>query len=242
MVRSRPTPRSATASSTRAGKTSRRATSSSSSCHPSSWRSPTSSNGWRRSGRACSSSTRRTASRPGATTSGPTTCGSATSSTASVIRVTLALTATASPPVREEIVSRLHMRDAHQLVCGFDRPNIYLEVVPARAAEAKAEAVVLRAAGEPKPGIVYAATRKDAEDYAAALTELGLRACCYHAGMRARRPQRRALDVPRRRARRRRCDDRVRDGHRQAQRALRPARRRAGVARCLLPGDRPCRP
>ena len=99
--------------------------------------------------------------------------------------VTLALTATASPPVREEIVSRLHMRDARQLVCGFDRPNIYLEVVPARAAERKAEAVVLRAAGEPKPGIIYAATRKDAEEYAAALTELGLRACCYHAGMRA---------------------------------------------------------
>ena len=99
--------------------------------------------------------------------------------------VTLALTATASPPVREEIVSRLHMRDPLQLVSGFDRPNIYLEVVPARAAELKAESVVLRAAGEPKPGIVYAATRKDAEEYAAALTELGLRACCYHAGMRA---------------------------------------------------------
>jgi ATP-dependent DNA helicase RecQ len=99
--------------------------------------------------------------------------------------VTLALTATASPPVREEIVSRLHMRDARQLVSGFDRPNIYLEVVQSRAAELKAESVVLRAAGEPKPGIVYAATRQDAEDYAAALTELGLRACCYHAGMRA---------------------------------------------------------
>src|SRR3954463_14824053 len=99
--------------------------------------------------------------------------------------VTLALTATASPPVREEIVSRLHMRDAHQLVCGFDRPNIYLEVVQTLAADAKAESVVLRVAGEPKPGIVYAATRKEAEEYAAALTELGLRACCYHAGMRA---------------------------------------------------------
>src|SRR3954453_5017843 len=99
--------------------------------------------------------------------------------------VPLALTATASPPVREEIVSRLHMRDPHQLVCGFDRPNIHFEVVPARGADAKAESVVLRVAGEPKPGIVYAATRKDAEEYAAALTELGLRACCYHAGMRA---------------------------------------------------------
>ena len=99
--------------------------------------------------------------------------------------VTLALTATASPPVREEIVSRLHLRDAVQLVRGFDRPNLRLEVVPARTVEAKVEGVVLRAAGEAKPGIVYAATRNDAESYAAALTELGLRACCYHAGMRA---------------------------------------------------------
>ena len=99
--------------------------------------------------------------------------------------VTLALTATAAPPVREEIVARLDMREPLQLVCGFDRPNLRLEVVPARSAEQKVEAVVLRAAAEAKPGIVYAATRKDAEAYAAALTEIGLRACCYHAGMRA---------------------------------------------------------
>ena len=99
--------------------------------------------------------------------------------------VTLALTATASPPVREEIVSRLNMREPLQLVSGFDRPNLRLEVVPARSADHKVEAVVLRAAAEAKPGIVYAATRKDAEAYAAALTEIGLRACCYHAGMRA---------------------------------------------------------
>jgi ATP-dependent DNA helicase RecQ len=99
--------------------------------------------------------------------------------------VTLALTATAAPPVREEIVTRLNMREPLQLVCGFDRPNLRLEVVPARSAESKFDSVVLRAAGEAKPGIVYAATRKDAEAYAAALTEIGLRACCYHAGMRA---------------------------------------------------------
>ena len=99
--------------------------------------------------------------------------------------VTLALTATAAPPVREEIVTRLNMRQPLQLVSGFDRPNLRLEVVAARSVESKFDSVVLRAAGEAKPGIVYAATRKDAEAYAAALTEIGLRACCYHAGMRA---------------------------------------------------------
>jgi ATP-dependent DNA helicase RecQ len=97
----------------------------------------------------------------------------------------LALTATASPPVREEIRERLHMRDALEVVRGFDRPNLHLEVVSARTDDAKTDAVVLRAAGEAKPGIVYAATRKEAERYADALAELGLRACSYHAGMRA---------------------------------------------------------
>src|SRR5947209_7941246 len=41
---------------------------------------------------------------------------------------TLALTATASPPVREEIIERLQMRDARVISQGFDRPNIWLGV------------------------------------------------------------------------------------------------------------------
>src|SRR5205085_2215195 len=40
----------------------------------------------------------------------------------------LALTATASPEVRQEIVERLGMRKPNVLVAGFDRPNIYLRV------------------------------------------------------------------------------------------------------------------
>ena len=97
----------------------------------------------------------------------------------------IALTATAAPPVREEIVRRLGLREPVEVIRGFDRPNLFLEVVHARSDEHKRESVVLRAAAEVKPGIVYAATRKDAESYAAALSELGLRAASYHAGMRA---------------------------------------------------------
>src|SRR5437870_5196461 len=41
---------------------------------------------------------------------------------------TLALTATAAPPVRDEIVERLGMRDPAIVVRGFDRPNIHLAV------------------------------------------------------------------------------------------------------------------
>lgn len=97
----------------------------------------------------------------------------------------VALTATAAPPVRDEIVERLGLADPFVLVHGFDRPNIHLAVETFQDEEAKRGAVVLRAAGEAKPGLVYVATRKEAEYYAEALAELGLRACAYHAGMRA---------------------------------------------------------
>ncbi|MCW2779010.1 MAG: ATP-dependent helicase, RecQ family, partial [Frankiales bacterium] len=97
----------------------------------------------------------------------------------------LALTATASPPVREEIVERLHLQDAVQVIKGFDRPNLHLTVEGHRDDDQKREAVVLRAMGEAKPGIVYTATRKSAEAYAAAMAEYGMDAAPYHAGMKA---------------------------------------------------------
>ena len=97
----------------------------------------------------------------------------------------LALTATASPPVRDELVSRLGMHDPAVVVRGFDRPNIWLDVENFTSEEAKREALVLRAAGELKPGIVYAATRKRAEELTQLIAEIGLSAGCYHAGMKA---------------------------------------------------------
>ena len=97
----------------------------------------------------------------------------------------LALTATASPPVRDELVGRLGMREPAVVVRGFDRPNIWLDVETFTSEEAKREALVLRAAGELKPGIVYAATRKRAEELTALISEIGLSAGCYHAGMKA---------------------------------------------------------
>src|SRR5512144_426631 len=84
-----------------------------------------------------------------------------------------------------DVVERLGMRDVRQVVRGFDRPNLFLEVLAFTDEDAQREAVVLRAAGEEKPGIVYAATRKDAETYAASLAEIGLRARPYHARMKA---------------------------------------------------------
>src|SRR3954454_14197268 len=76
----------------------------------------------------------------------------------------LALTATAAPPVRAEIVERLEMRDPEVVVAGVDRPEIRLEVEHRPDAAGKREAVIDRVLAEVGeghiPGIVYSATRK----------------------------------------------------------------------------------
>jgi ATP-dependent DNA helicase RecQ len=95
----------------------------------------------------------------------------------------LALTATAAPPVREEIVERLGMRSPDVIVRGFDRPSIWLGVEQFHSARAKREALVAAVLAEPKPGIVYAATRRLAEELAAELVAAGVRAVSYHGGM-----------------------------------------------------------
>ena len=95
----------------------------------------------------------------------------------------LALTATASPPVRDEIVERLRMRDPRVIVRGFDRPNIRLAVESFRDEERKRRALIDACAEAGGSGIVYAATRRTAEEIAAELGERGLRAAAYHAGM-----------------------------------------------------------
>ncbi|MET8555528.1 ATP-dependent DNA helicase RecQ [Streptomyces sp. NPDC004959] len=95
----------------------------------------------------------------------------------------LALTASAAPPVRADILRHLHMPGAREIVAGFDRPEIHLEVVRHQDEEAKHRWVVERAAAEAKPGIVYAGTRKETERYAEELSALGFSGAAYHAGM-----------------------------------------------------------
>jgi ATP-dependent DNA helicase RecQ len=98
----------------------------------------------------------------------------------------LALTATAAPPVRDEIVERLGLRDPALVVRGFDRPNIRLEVQRfhgPQGAERKERALVERIAESTPPGIVYVATRREAGELAERLREQGIRAAGYHAGM-----------------------------------------------------------
>lgn len=100
--------------------------------------------------------------------------------------VVLALTATAAPNVREEIIARLGLRDPAVIVRGFDRPNIRLGVETYRTDQAKREALLERVDEAEKPGIVYVSSRRHAEEIAAALNDRGVAAVHYHGGMRSR--------------------------------------------------------
>lgn len=97
----------------------------------------------------------------------------------------LALTATGSAPVRDEIVERLGMRSPRIIVGGFDRPNIRLDVHRHEHDHEKEQAVLEQVAGLEQPGLLYVATRGDTERLAEVLSERGLRAAAYHGGLKA---------------------------------------------------------
>ncbi|SNB47118.1 DNA helicase RecQ [Geobacter sp. DSM 9736] len=93
----------------------------------------------------------------------------------------IALTATADPQTRSDIIRRLGLSEACCLVTGFDRPNIrYLVGEKRKPAEQLAEFLALHS-GE--AGIVYALSRKRVEEVAQRLKEAGVSAAAYHAGL-----------------------------------------------------------
>jgi len=103
----------------------------------------------------------------------------------------LACTATATPVVRDEILARLGLpADTRQLVRGFARPNLGLRAATiggGRERSAQVDGVLAEMLGRPRAGrgtgIVYAPTRKSAEEEAERLAALGWRAEVYHAGL-----------------------------------------------------------
>ncbi|GLZ27957.1 ATP-dependent DNA helicase RecQ [Lentzea sp. NBRC 105346] len=97
----------------------------------------------------------------------------------------LALTATASGPVRADIVEHLGLRDAVVIVAGFDRPNLHLAARFCTDDGERRRAVVDWVADRAGPGLLYVPTRKDAERYAADLAARGVIAAAFHAGMKA---------------------------------------------------------
>src|SRR5947209_9452226 len=101
--------------------------------------------------------------------------------------VVLALTATAAPPVREDIVATLGLHDPAMVVRGFDRPNIHLAVERFHDERAKRRALIDAVLASEPPGIVYVATKRASTELADELCSHGISACAYHGGMAAGR-------------------------------------------------------
>ena len=95
----------------------------------------------------------------------------------------LALTATASPQVREEIVQRLGMRKPKVVVWGFDRPNLWLGVEVCPDEETKTRVLLARVQSGEKPAIVYVGTHRHAEEICELLRGENINAGVYHGGM-----------------------------------------------------------
>ncbi|MFC7533629.1 RecQ family ATP-dependent DNA helicase [Actinoplanes sp. GCM10030250] len=97
----------------------------------------------------------------------------------------LALTATASPPVRDDIIARLRLKNPEIHVSGLDRRNLFLEVAycPDEAYRWRRLTAMLDEAE--RPGIIYVATRRAAEELSEKLTQAGYPAAYYHGGMAA---------------------------------------------------------
>ncbi len=96
--------------------------------------------------------------------------------------VTLAVTASATPEVRRDIVTHLHLRDPLVRVHGFDRPNITWSIFRTEHKRAKVKEVLEGVKGS---GLVYVGTRRHAEEWAAWLMRNGIGAEAYHGGMNA---------------------------------------------------------
>ena len=103
--------------------------------------------------------------------------------------VRLALTATAAPPVRQEITRRLGMREPQTVIGDFDRPNIFLSVRRARTVKDKLQLLTAAVTELEGPGIVYAATHADAQAAHDTLASAGERVTLYHAGLGGRARQ-----------------------------------------------------
>ena len=92
-----------------------------------------------------------------------------------------AYTATATKQVQQDIVRLLKLRDPVKCVTGFDRPNLYFEVLHPESKDG--ELLGLLAARKRKSGIVYCTTRKNVESVCQLLQDRGYRATRYHAGL-----------------------------------------------------------
>jgi len=93
-----------------------------------------------------------------------------------------ALTATATPYVRADIIEQLHLDEPRAFVSGFDRPNLSINVVHTQKEREKITHIKSLAASSGS-GIIYTSTRKAVEQVTGRLRSAGLNVIGYHAGM-----------------------------------------------------------
>ncbi|WP_372920617.1 DNA helicase RecQ, partial [Salegentibacter sp.] len=97
----------------------------------------------------------------------------------------IALTATATPKVQEDILKNLGIPDANTFKASFNRPNLYYEVRP-KTKNVDADIIRFVKQNEGKSGIIYCLSRKKVEELSQTLQVNGIKAVPYHAGLDAK--------------------------------------------------------
>lgn len=96
----------------------------------------------------------------------------------------IALTATATPKVRLDIIANLQINDANVVITSFNRENLYYEIQPKLGGSHATTQIIKYVKQNPgKSGIVYCLSRRKVEEIAEILSVNGVRAVPYHAGL-----------------------------------------------------------
>jgi ATP-dependent DNA helicase RecQ len=96
----------------------------------------------------------------------------------------VALTATATPKVKSDIVKNLGLREPNIFLSSFNRSNLYYEIQPKIEKEQTIKSIVKFITGHKgKSGIIYTLNRKTTEELAEILMANGIKAVAYHAGL-----------------------------------------------------------
>ena len=96
----------------------------------------------------------------------------------------IALTATATPKVKSDIIKNLDLRDPNIFVSSFNRPNLYYEIQPKIQKDQTIKSIVRYIVQQKgKSGIIYTLNRKTTEELADMLVANGIKAVAYHAGL-----------------------------------------------------------
>lgn len=104
----------------------------------------------------------------------------------------MALTATATPKVQEDIIKILQLEKAQIFASSFNRPNLYYEIRPKASKEDAYYQIVhfIKTKAVNKSGIIYCLNRKTTEEIAQTLQTNGIKAVAYHAGLAQTRAER----------------------------------------------------